>query len=66
MLNPDHHSAFLTDTQATNLCGDPHPLPILDLLLQPGEVALIQTFVFNPILDFWRNLAGDRSSPTAS
>ena len=21
-----------------------------------GEVAFIQTFVFNPILDFWRNL----------
>ena len=27
-----------------------------------GEVALIQTFVFNPILDFWRNL----ESPSAS
>ena len=30
-----------------------------------GEVALIQTFVFNPILDFWRNLA-DVDSPSAS
>ena len=30
-----------------------------------GEVALIQTFVFNPILDFWRNLA-KTDSPSAS
>ena len=30
-----------------------------------GEVALIQTFVFNPILDFWRNLASV-DSPSAS
>jgi len=31
-----------------------------------GEVALIQTFVFNPILDFWRNLAAVNEPPSAS
>ena len=31
-----------------------------------GECALVQTFVFNPLLDFWRGLSPDKPLPSSS
>jgi phytanoyl-CoA hydroxylase len=45
VLNPDHHSAFLTQDQAAKWCGEHAPMPIRDLVLRVGEVALIHNWV---------------------
>jgi hypothetical protein len=43
VINPEHHSAFLTEEQAAAHCGP--GAAIEDLLLAPGEVALIHNWV---------------------
>ena len=37
----------VTEAQAERLCGPNAPLPTLDLLLRPGEVALIHNWVIH-------------------
>jgi phytanoyl-CoA hydroxylase len=45
VINPAHHSAFLTDEQAAQLCGA--DALIIDLELRPGECALIHNWVIH-------------------
>lgn len=47
ILNPSHHSAFLTEGQIECYCGAKAEASgaIVDLVLQPGEVALIHNWV---------------------
>ena len=50
VLNPEHHSAFLTEEQIERHCGaeaEATPGAILDLRLAPGEVALIHNWVIH-------------------
>lgn len=47
VVNPHHHSAFLTEEQAERLCGPRARLPVCELVLRPGEVALIHNWVIH-------------------